>query len=83
MKGIHWIVTVSFLTLAFSGFIILMCHPRLYWGEVGNDLTPALLELPISRNHQHVGWTNSLPFFQDAPSPVSASRTYEIFNQNG
>ena len=22
------------------------------------------------------------PFFQDAASPVSASRTYEIFNQN-
>ena len=46
----HWIVTASFLTLAFSGFVILMTHPRLYWGEVGNDLTPALFELPISRN---------------------------------
>ena len=38
----HWIVTASLLTLAFSGFVILMAHPRLYWGEVGNDLTPAL-----------------------------------------
>jgi len=83
VKATHWIVSVSFLLLAFSGFVILMCHPRLYWGEVGNDLTPALIELPISRNHQHGGWTNSLPFFRDAPSPVSASRTYEIFNQNG
>jgi hypothetical protein len=36
------------LTLAFTGFVILMAHPRLYWGEVGNDLTPALLELAIS-----------------------------------
>ena len=79
----HWIVTLSFLTLAFSGFVILMCHPRLYWGEVGNDLTSALFELPISRNHQHGGWEKSIPFFQDAASPVSASRTYEIFNQNG
>jgi hypothetical protein len=26
-------------------------HPRLYWGEVGNDLVPALIELPISNNH--------------------------------
>ena len=51
----HWIVTVSLLTLAFSGFVILMAHPRLYWGEVGNGLTPALLELPISRNHQQPG----------------------------
>jgi thiosulfate reductase cytochrome b subunit len=83
VKISHWIVTVSFLTLAFSGFVILMCHPRLYWGEAGNDLTPALFELPISRNHQHGGWDKSVPFFQDAASPVSASRTYEIFNMNG
>ena len=78
----HWIVTVSFLTLAFTGFVILMAHPRLYWGEVGNDLTPALLELPISRNHQHDGWAQSVPFSDESDSPVSASRTYEILNQN-
>lgn len=79
----HWLVTLSFLTLAFSGVVILMAHPRLYWGEVGNDLTPALIELPISRNHRHGGWENSTPFFQDAASPVSANRTYDIFNKNG
>lgn len=60
-----------------------MVHPRLYWGEVGNDLTPTLLELPISRNHQHRGWEKREPFFQEAGSPVSASRTFDIFNQNG
>ncbi len=48
----HWIVSVSFLTLAFTGIVILMAHPRLYWGEAGNNLTPALIELPISRNHR-------------------------------
>lgn len=79
----HWVVTVSFLTLAFTGFMILMVHPRLYWGEVGNDLTPALLELPISRNHQHGGWEARVPFFQGEASPLSASRTYDIFNNNG
>ena len=79
----HWIVTVSLLTLAFSGFVILMAHPRLYWGEAGNGLTPALLELPISRNHQHPGWDPATPFFSDAAGPVTASRTYRIFNQNG
>lgn len=79
----HWIVTVSLLTLASTGVVILMAHPRLYWGEVGNDLTPALLELPISRNYQHGGWENRIPFFQDSSSPVSASRTFDIFNQNG
>lgn len=76
-------VTISFLTLTFSGIVILMCHPRLYWGEVGNDLTPALIELPISRNHQHGGWSQRAPFFDNAGSPVSASRTFEIFNKNG
>ena len=79
----HGIVTVSLLTLAFSGFVILMAHPRLYWGDVGNDLTPALIELPISRNYQHGGWDTRTPFFQNAAGPISASRTYDIFNQNG
>ncbi len=59
-----------------------MAHPRLYWGEVGNDLTPALIELPISRNHQHGGWESNGPFSDEPGSPVSASRTYDIFNQN-
>lgn len=60
-----------------------MVHPRLYWGDVGNDLTPALFELPISRNYHHGGWENQQAFFNSTNSPVSASRTYDIFNQNG
>lgn len=83
VKSTHWIITLSFMLLAFTGYVILMSHPRLYWGEVGNDLTPALFELPISRNYQHGGWEKSTPFFNAAGSPVSASRTYDIFNQNG
>lgn len=83
VKVAHGIVTLSFLALVLSGVVILMCHPRLYWGEVGNDLTPAWLELPISRNHQHGGWEQRVPFFGDAGSPVSASRTFKIFNENG
>ena len=79
----HWIVTASVLTLAVTGVVILMVHPRLYWGEVGNDLTPALFELKISRNYQHGGWTPATAFFPGGGSPVSASRTYDIFNQNG
>jgi len=79
----HWILTASFITLAFTGFVILMAHPRLYWGETGNDLTPALIELPISRNYKHGGWEAVTAFFEDAASPVSASRTYDIFNKNG
>lgn len=83
VKSTHWIVTLSFLALAFTGYVILMSHPRLYWGEVGNDLTPALFELPISRNYQHGGWEKSTAFYDRVGSPVSASRTYDIFNKNG
>lgn len=83
VKSTHWIVTLSFVALAISGFVILMSHPRLYWGEVGNDLTPALFEFPISRNYQHGGWEKSTTFFDGKNAPVSASRTYDIFNENG
>lgn len=79
----HWIITVSFLLLAFTGFEILMVHPRLYWGEVGNDLTPALIEFPISRNYRHQGYEAATPFFAGTNSPVTANRTYDIFNENG
>jgi thiosulfate reductase cytochrome b subunit len=79
----HWILAASVLTLVVSGIMILMVHPRLYGGEVGNDLTPALLELPISRNYRHGGWTASTPLTSEANGPVSAGRTYDIFNENG
>jgi thiosulfate reductase cytochrome b subunit len=59
-----------------------MVHPRLYWGEAGNDLTPPLLELPISRNYQHGGWTTPTPLLDGPGAPVSARRTFHIFNQN-
>src|SRR5580765_2948178 len=80
----HWIVTAGVLTLGYTGFVILMAHPRLYWGDAGNDLTPALIELPISRNYQHGGWDLKTPMFQDrVGGPVSADRTFDIFNKNG
>ena len=83
VKVAHFIITFSFLALTVSGFVILMAHPRLYWGQTGNDLTPALFELPISRNYHHGGWEKSVPFYRTAGSPVSAARTYDIFNENG
>ena len=76
-------LALSVLTLALSGFVILMAHPRLYWGQVGNDLTPALMELPVSRNYHHGGWAPGTTFYRYAGSPYSASRTYDILNQNG
>src|SRR5258708_5116754 len=43
----HWITTLCFLALLVSGVEILISHPRFYWGETGNVLTPTLLKLPI------------------------------------
>lgn len=83
VKGTHFIITISFLVLTVSGYVILMSHPRLYWGKAGNDLTPALFELPISRNYHHGGWDKSVPFKNLTGSQVSAARTYDIFNENG
>jgi len=83
VKITHWTGTLSFLLLLFTGAEILMVHPRLYWGNVGNDLTPALFELPISRNYHHGGWTTAQPFLNTPNAAVSASRTYDIFNENG
>ena len=72
----HWMAAVSVAALAFSGVEILMVHPRLYWGEAGNDLTPPLLELPISRNYRHGGWTVPTPLLDGPGAPVSAGRTF-------
>lgn len=79
----HWLAAASILALAVSGYAMLMTNPRLCWGEVCNPLTPAFLELPVSRNYQHGGWGETVPFFDGAGSPVTASRGYEILNLNG
>jgi len=79
----HWVIVASFLTLAITGILILAVHPRLYWGEVGNDLTPALLEIPISGNHRPDEYETTTSFADLPSSPISADRTYSIFNENG
>jgi thiosulfate reductase cytochrome b subunit len=79
----HWVVVAGFFTLAFSGILILMVYPRLHWGEVGNDLTPSILDLPISGNHRPDDYDVTTQFSTAAGGPVSANRTYDIFNQNG
>jgi thiosulfate reductase cytochrome b subunit len=79
----HWITVASFMALALSGFFILMVHPRLYLGHVGNDLTPALLTLPISNNYRPNELQSRVVFTQLPGAPVTAERNYEIFNQNG
>ena len=62
---------IKFSTLIFGGFEILMVRPRLHLGEVANDFTPPLFELPMFRNYKHGVWENRLPFFEDLNSVVS------------
>jgi Ni,Fe-hydrogenase I cytochrome b subunit len=83
VKICHWLIAASYLTLAVSGFLILMVHPRLYIGEVGNDLTPALLTLPISNNHRPSELQQTVVFAELPGTPVSAERNYPTFNKNG
>ncbi len=43
----HWITTLCFLALLVTGAEIVISHPRFYWGETGNILTPTLFKIPI------------------------------------
>jgi len=59
----HWISTLCFFALLVSGMEIVISHPRFYWGETGNVLTPTLFKLPIpaSRNLVQSGYGYVLP----------------------
>jgi thiosulfate reductase cytochrome b subunit len=59
----HWITMLCFLALLVSGVEILISHPRFYWGEAGNVLTPPLFTLPIpaSRSTVPTGYGYVLP----------------------
>jgi thiosulfate reductase cytochrome b subunit len=70
----HWIATACFLGLLVSGTEIVISHPRFYWGESGNVMTPSLFDLPIPASDYRVntgykfvlpdqnGWSRSLHF---------------------
>ena len=59
----HWITTLCFIALLVSGIEIVISHPRFYWGETGNDLTPTLFKIPIpaSRALVPTGYGYTLP----------------------
>jgi thiosulfate reductase cytochrome b subunit len=59
----HWITTVCFIALLVTGVEILISHPRFYWGEAGNVLTPPLFKLliPASRALVPTGYGYVLP----------------------
>jgi thiosulfate reductase cytochrome b subunit len=59
----HWLTVIAFLALLLSGIEILISHPRFYWGETGNVLTPPLFQLhiPSSRDLVPTGYGYVLP----------------------
>src|SRR5579862_3839111 len=70
----HWITTLCFFALLVTGIEIVISHPRFYWGETGNILTPPLFVLPIPSSRGSVvtgyryvmpdqnGWSRALHF---------------------
>jgi thiosulfate reductase cytochrome b subunit len=70
----HWVTTLCFFALLVSGIEIVISHPRFYWGEAGNVLTPYLFALPIPASRASVptgygfvlpdqnGWSRYLHF---------------------
>jgi thiosulfate reductase cytochrome b subunit len=86
----HWITTLCFLALLVSGVEILISHPRFYWGETGNALTPPLFKLPIPASRTTVptgygyvlpdqnGWSRYL-HFQAAWVAVLTGLLYVVF----
>jgi thiosulfate reductase cytochrome b subunit len=59
----HWVTAICCLALLVSGIEIVISHPRFYWGENGNALTPALFSIPIpaSRATVPTGYGYVLP----------------------
>jgi len=87
MRATHWITTLSFLALLVTGVEILISHPRFYWGETGNALTPPLFKLPVPASRATVptgygyvlpdqnGWSRYL-HFQSAWAAVFTGLLY-------
>jgi len=63
VRATHWITTACSLALLVSGMELVVSHPRFYWGENGNVLTPALFSFPIpsSRATVPTGYGYVLP----------------------
>jgi thiosulfate reductase cytochrome b subunit len=82
--------TLCFFALLVSGIEIVISHPRFYWGETGNVLTPSLFVLPIPASRSTVptgygfvlpdqnGWSRYL-HFQAAWVAVLTGLVYAAF----
>ena len=62
VRATHWITALGFLSLLVSGILILIAHPRLYWGETGGVGAPSLIDLPIPFKIGYSGWGRYVHF---------------------
>jgi thiosulfate reductase cytochrome b subunit len=86
----HWVTALCFLALLVTGIEVLISHPRFYWGESGNVLTPPLFKIPIPASRATVptgygyvlpdqnGWSRRL-HFQAAWVAVSTGLLYLMY----
>ncbi len=59
----HWTGVISVGGLIYSGWGILISHPRLYWGETGAVGAPSLIDLPIDFVIGPSVWNRPIHFF--------------------
>jgi thiosulfate reductase cytochrome b subunit len=90
VRATHWITTLAFLALLVTGVEILISHPRFYWGEAGNALSPPLFKIPIPASRATVptgygyvlpdqnGWSRYL-HFQSAWVAVLTGLFYVVY----
>ncbi len=59
----HWLTLVAFVALAITGYLIVLSHPRFYWGEQGNvNMKPLFsFHVPSSRDTVPTGYGYVLP----------------------
>lgn len=59
----HWLTVVAFLALAITGYLIVISHPRFYWGETGNvNMKPLFtIHIPSSRDTVPTGYGYVMP----------------------
>lgn len=63
VRATHWLTFVASIALLVTGGLIVISHPRFYWGEVGNVNTKPLFVLPIpaSRDTVPTGYGYVMP----------------------
>jgi thiosulfate reductase cytochrome b subunit len=59
----HWLTVVAFFALAITGYLIVISHPRFYWGETGNvNMKPLFtIHIPASRDTVPTGYGYVMP----------------------